>query len=132
MEVRVQKKKNKFPADGKKLHTVWKILAVILSICVLAGGIALWGRQEPALAGSYNMEIDPVTKKPIFTVIEVVPVKSLAVLNLFIEGEEEKTISMKKLEEQMPKLRAVRFPGGPLISYIGRERQILREMNPFL
>lgn len=110
MEVRVQKKKNKFPVDGKKLHTVWKILAVILSICVLAGGIALWGRQEPALAGSYNMEIDPVTKKPIFTVIEVVPVKSLAVLNLFIEGEEEKTISMKKLEEQMPKTQGGEIP----------------------
>lgn len=110
MEVRVQKKKNKFPIDGKKLHTVWKVLAVILSICVLAGGIALWNRQEPALAASYNMEIDPVTKKPIFTVVEVVPVKSLAVMNLFIEGEEEKTISMEKLEEQMPKTQGGEIP----------------------
>lgn len=110
MEVRVQKKKNKFPTDGKKLHTVWKILAVILSVCLLAGGIALWNRQEPALAASYNMEIDPVTKKPIFTVVEVVPVKSLAVMNLFIEGEEEKTISMKKLEEQMPKTQGEEIP----------------------
>lgn len=99
MEVRVQKKKNKFPVDGKKLHTVWKILAVVLSICVLAGGIALWGRQEPALAADFNLEKNPNTGKYIFNVVEVVPEKQSAILGLFIKGEEHQTISIDKFEE---------------------------------
>ena len=51
MEVRVQKKKKRFPWDGKKLHTVWKAVAAILVICVLAGGILLIaGRRQQAEA----------------------------------------------------------------------------------
>lgn len=95
MEVRVQKKRNKFPLDGKKLHTVWKILAVILSICVLAGGIALWNRQEPALAGSFNMEKDSENRY-IFNIVEVVPETNQAILGFYIQGKEN--ISKQKLE----------------------------------
>lgn len=95
MEVRVQKKKNKFPIDRKKLHTVWKILAVILSICVLAGGIALWNRQEPALAGSFNMEKDSENRY-IFNVVEVVPETNQAIIGFYIQGKEN--ISKQKLE----------------------------------
>ena len=95
MEVRVQKKKNKFPIDGKKLHTVWKVLAVILSVCVLAGGIALWNRQEPALAGSFNMEKDSENRY-IFNIVEVVPETNQAILGFYIQGKEN--ISKQKLE----------------------------------
>ena len=95
MEVRVQKKKNKFPIDGKKLHTVWKVLAVILSICVLAGGIALWNRQEPALAGSFTMDKDS-DNRYIFNIVEVVPETNQAILGFYIQGKEN--ISKQKLE----------------------------------
>ena len=71
MEVRVQKKKKRFPWDGKKLHTVWKAVAAILVICVLAGGILLIaGRRQQAEAA-----LDPTrySKEHPFVVLEIVP-----------------------------------------------------------
>lgn len=105
MEVRVQKQKNRASFNREKLHNVWKILAGMLAVCVLAGGIVLWSQQKPSLAAlttSYDMEIDSDTGKPIFHVVEVVPEKNLAVMNLFIGGEEGKTISMERLLEEVP------------------------------
>lgn len=95
MEVRVQKKKNKFPVDGKKLHTVWKILAVILSICVLAGGIALvpgWFRK--AQAG-----IDPTkySKEHPFVVLEIVPYEGQGQWGYTVSGQEP--VSAEKIRE---------------------------------
>lgn len=86
MEVRVQKKRNKFPLDGKKLHTVWKILAVILSICVLAGGIALVsGWSQEAQAG-----IDPTkySKEHPFVVLEIVPYEGQGQWGYTVSGQE--------------------------------------------
>ncbi len=86
MEVRVQKKKNKFPIDGKKLHTVWKVLAVILSICVLAGGIALVpGWFQEAQAG-----IDPTkySKEHPFVVLEIVPYEGQGQWGYTVSGQE--------------------------------------------
>lgn len=86
MEVRVQRKKNKFPVDGKKLHTAWKILAVILSICVLAGGLVLvsgWFRK--AQAG-----IDPTkySKEHPFVVLEIVPYEGQGQWGYTVSGQE--------------------------------------------
>lgn len=86
MEVRVQKKKNKFPIDRKKLHAVWKILAVILSVCLLAGGIAL----IPGYFRKVQAGIDPTkySKEHPFMVLEIVPYEGQGQWGYMVSGQE--------------------------------------------
>lgn len=100
MEVRVQKKKNRFPLNGKKFHAVWKILAVVLSVCVLAGGLTLWNRPNPTLAAGFEMDQDPFNRY-VFNVVEVVPEVNQAILGFYIDGSEN--ISAEKLREIISK-----------------------------
>lgn len=87
MEVRVErKKKNSFFKGLKKLHMVWKALAVVLVIGVLVGGL-LW---------KYGNSVAQAEEtKQIFRVVEVVPEKNQASLGFFIGGSEN--ISLDKL-----------------------------------
>lgn len=90
MEVRVQKKKKRFPWDGKKLHTVWKAVAAILVICVLAGGILLIaGRRQQAEAA-----LDPTrySKEHPFVVLEIVPYEGQGQWGYLVEGQEPVTV----------------------------------------
>lgn len=86
MEVRVQKRKKKFPVKRKKLHTAWKIAilpaAVIALACVF---FLLLSRNQSAEAG-----LNPTrySKEHPFEVLEIVPYEGQGQWGYLVGGQE--------------------------------------------